>query len=40
MKQGAKDLKAAIDMGKPDKTKAAFTKLYSSCTNCHAIFRD
>ena len=40
MKQGAKDLKAAVDMNKSDATKAAFTKLYSSCTRCHAVFRD
>ncbi len=40
MKASAKELKAAVDMNKPDETKTAFVKLYSSCTRCHAVFRD
>jgi hypothetical protein len=40
MKKSAQELKTAVKANKPDETKAAFTKLYSSCTNCHAVFRD
>jgi cytochrome c556 len=40
MRVAAKDLKSAVDMNKPDATKVAFTKLYASCTRCHAVFVD
>jgi len=40
MKKGAQDLKAAVKGNSPENAKMAFTKLYSSCTNCHAKFRD
>ena len=40
MKEAAKELRAAVDLNKPDETKKAFTKLYSSCTSCHSVFRD
>jgi cytochrome c556 len=40
MKKAAIDVKAAVTKKDPDTTKAAFIKLYSSCTNCHSNFRD
>jgi cytochrome c556 len=40
MKEGAADLRKAVKDNDPDKTKAAFGKLYSSCTECHAKFRE
>lgn len=40
MKKAAVALRAGVKKKDPDATKMAFIKLYSSCTNCHATFRD
>jgi hypothetical protein len=39
MKTAAADLKKAAKDNDPNNAKAAFEKLYSSCTDCHAKFR-
>jgi hypothetical protein len=39
MKEWSTKLKVAIKAKKPDDVKKAFENLYSSCTDCHGVFR-
>jgi hypothetical protein len=39
-KDAAADLIDAVNNNKPDKVLDATKNLYSSCTNCHSVFRD